>query len=149
LLGAETVSLAGSRVTFLAVPWLVLETTGSAAQTGLVTFAEMAPYVGACALGGPLVDRRGPRWTSIATDVASAGTIALVPVLFRADLLPFGLLVVVMAAAGGLRGLGDTAKRTLFPSAVEASEVDLTRAASIRDGTSRLAEMLAPRWPAS
>lgn len=139
---AEAVSLVGSRITFVAVPWLVLETTGSAAQMGVVAFAEMLPYVAACALGGPLVDRRGTRRTSISCDLASAVTVALVPILSSVDLLPLTVLVGVMAVAGGLRGLGDTAKRTLFPGAVEASQVDLTRAAGIRDGTSRLAEML-------
>lgn len=139
---AEAVSLAGSRVTFVAVPWLVLETTGSAAQTGVVAFAEMVPYVAACALGGPLIDRRGPRRTSIACDLASAVAVVVVPLLHVAGLLPLIVLAGAMAVAGGLRGLGDTAKRTLFPRVVEESEVDLTRAAGIRDGSSRLAEML-------
>ena len=142
LVVAEAVSLAGSRVTFVAVPWLVLETTGSAAQTGVVAFAEMVPYVAACALGGPLIDRRGPRRTSIVSDLASAVAVLVVPLLHSAGMLPLAVLAAAMAVAGGLRGLGDTAKRTLFPRAVEESQVDLTRATGIRDGSTRLAEML-------
>ena len=142
LLAAEAVSLVGSRITLVAVPWLVLETTGSAGQTGVVAFAEMLPYVAACALGGPLIDRHGPRPASLACDLVSAGVVGLVPLLYGADLLPLPALAGVMALAGGLRGLGDTAKRTLFPAAVEASDADLTRATGARDGMSRLAEML-------
>lgn len=142
LLAAEAVSLAGSRVTLVAVPWLVLETTGSAAQTGVVAFAEMLPYVAACALGGPLIDRHGARLASISCDLVSAGVVALVPLLYGADVLPLPVLAGVMALAGGLRGLGDTAKRTLFPAVVEAARVDLTRATGARDGMTRLAEML-------
>ncbi|MGH9211981.1 MAG: MFS transporter [Acidimicrobiales bacterium] len=142
LLVAEAVSLTGTRVSFVAVPWLVLETTGSAARMGIVAFGEMLPYVAACALGGPVADQRGPRRVSIVCDVASAAIVALVPLLATTGHLPFGALVALMVVAGAGRGLGDTAKRPLLPSAVEASGADLTRAAAQRDGVFRLADLL-------
>ena len=74
----------------IALPWLVLVTTGSPALTGLVGFAEMAPYVLAQALGGPLTDRLGARRVSITADLLSAVTIALVPILHATDHLQFG-----------------------------------------------------------
>lgn len=57
LLSAIGISIFGSRMSFLAIPWFVLVTTGSAVQTGVVAFAEMAPYVLVQGLGGPLIDR--------------------------------------------------------------------------------------------
>ncbi|MFC7484426.1 hypothetical protein ACFQX7_36470 [Luedemannella flava] len=45
LLVAETISNLGSRMTMVALPWLVLVTTGSAARTGLVAAVEILPYV--------------------------------------------------------------------------------------------------------
>jgi hypothetical protein len=36
LIAAEVVSSLGSRITFLALPWFVLVTTGSAAKMGIV-----------------------------------------------------------------------------------------------------------------
>ncbi|MDT5024838.1 MAG: hypothetical protein QOE61_1264, partial [Micromonosporaceae bacterium] len=68
LMAAEAISLFGSRMTFVAIPWLVLVTTGSATRTGIVAFAEMLPYVLASAAGGPLVDRLGPRRAAIGMD---------------------------------------------------------------------------------
>ena len=59
LLTADFVSILGTRMSMLALPWFVLVTTGSAAKTGLIAFAEMAPYVCVQGLGGPLVDRYG------------------------------------------------------------------------------------------
>ena len=44
-LTAEAVSLTGTRVSMVAIPWLVLTTSGSATWTGVVAFAEMLPYV--------------------------------------------------------------------------------------------------------
>jgi hypothetical protein len=39
LMGANAVSQIGNMMTLVAVPWFVLETTGSAAQVGLVSAA--------------------------------------------------------------------------------------------------------------
>ena len=43
LIAAEIVSSLGSRITFLALPWFVLVTTGSAARMGIVLAVELAP----------------------------------------------------------------------------------------------------------
>src|SRR5213076_155454 len=56
-LTAEAISLLGTRVSMIAIPWLVLVTTGSATRTGLVSVAELTPLVLFKATGGPLVDR--------------------------------------------------------------------------------------------
>ena len=43
LVTAELVSLTGSAMTFVALPWFVYVTTGSVAKMGWVLAAEMAP----------------------------------------------------------------------------------------------------------
>lgn len=142
ILSAETISRIGTRMSMVALPWFALVLTGSPAQTGLVAFAEMTPYVLACAFGGPLLDRIGVRRASIVADATSAGVVAAIPLLYRNASLGFGTLLVLVALAGLLRGLGDTAKQAVFPQAVAASGVDLTRAASLHDGLSRLAGLV-------
>ncbi|GAB3963511.1 MFS transporter [Plantactinospora veratri] len=142
LLVAEGISLVGSRMSMVALPWFALLVTGSAARTGLVAFAEMLPYVLACALGGPLIDRIGARRTSIVADLGSAVAVAAVPLLHLAGALDFGTLLGLVAAAGLLRGFGDTAKRVVFPDTVAAAEIPMTRATSLHDGLSRLGTLL-------
>jgi MFS family permease len=142
LLTAQGVSLVGSRMSMVALPWFALVTTGSAAKTGVVAFAEMLPYVLACAAGGPALDRAGVRRASITADAASALAVVSIPLLHSAGSLHFGVLVGLVGVAGLLRGFGDTAKRVVFPQAVEASGVSLTRATSIQDGLFRLAGLL-------
>ncbi|GAB3139924.1 hypothetical protein GCM10027290_09930 [Micromonospora sonneratiae] len=142
LLTAEVISLVGSRMSMVALPWFTLATTGSATKTGLVAFAEMLPYVLACALGGPLIDRIGARRMSVVTDAGSGLVLVAVPLLYWADLLAFGALVAVVAGVGLSRGLGDTAKRVVFPLTVTASGMSMTRATSLHDGLSRLASLL-------
>ncbi|MFY1687902.1 MFS transporter [Plantactinospora sp. WMMB782] len=142
LLVAEWISLVGSRMSMVALPWFTLVLTGSAARTGVVAFAEMLPYVLACALGGPLIDRIGARRTSVLADLGSAAALAGVPLLHLADRLSFGALVGLVAVVGLLRGFGDTAKRVVFPETVAAAGLPITRATSIHDGLSRLGTLL-------
>jgi hypothetical protein len=48
---AEAISLTGTRISMIALPWFVLTTTGSETRTGLVALAELAPMVPASARG--------------------------------------------------------------------------------------------------
>ena len=59
-LTADAISLTGTRVSMIALPWFVLVTTGSATKTGMVALAEMLPMVLLKVLGGPVIDRLGP-----------------------------------------------------------------------------------------
>jgi len=138
-LAAETVSLCGTRLSMIAIPWFVLTTTGSAAQTGAVAFAEMAPYVTAKALGGPLIDRLGPRRVSVSADAASAVVVLGIPVLHALDVLTLPLLLVVVAVAGLLRGPSDAAKAAIVPDIVTASGVPMERATGLQGAAERLA----------
>ncbi|GAB2326440.1 MFS transporter [Streptomyces variabilis] len=139
VLAAMIVSLTGTRISVVALPWFVLVTTGSATQTGLVAFCEMAPYVVVKAFTGPLVDRIGPRAVSWTTDLASATAAAAVPLLHALGLLSFPLLLVLVALIGAARGPGDLAKEVMVPEAAERSRVPLERATGLAGVIERLA----------
>ena len=144
LLAAMAVSLAGTRISAIALPWFVLVTTGSPAQTGLVAFCEMAPYVVVKALTGPLTDRVGPRIVSWTADSISAAAAALVPLLHLTGALSFPVLLVLVAVVGAARGPGDLAKEVMIPEAAEHARVPLERATGISGVTERLASTAGP-----
>ncbi|WDV56134.1 MFS transporter [Streptomyces coeruleorubidus] len=139
VLAAMAVSLTGTRISVVALPWFVLVTTGSATQTGLVAFCEMTPYVVVKAFTGPLVDRIGPRAVSWTTDLASATAAAAVPLLHTLDLLSFPLLLVLVALIGAARGPGDLAKEVMVPEAADRGRVPLERATGLSGAIERLA----------
>lgn len=139
VLVSMAVSLTGTRISVVALPWFVLVTTGSATQTGLVAFCEMTPYVVVKAFTGPLVDRIGPRAVSWTTDLASATAAAAVPLLHALDLLSFPLLLVLVALIGAARGPGDLAKEVMVPEAAERGRVPLERATGLSGVIERLA----------
>ncbi len=141
-LTSEAVSLLGTRVSMIAIPWLVLTTTGSATRTGLVAFAEITPMVLLKAFGGPLVDRVGPRRIAITADSMSFLVVGLIPLLHHTGTLSFPVLLGLVAVAGALRGPGDAATTALIPALVERADVPYERATGLASAIERGATMI-------
>jgi MFS family permease len=144
LLAAYGVSLVGSRLSMIALPLFVLATTGSATRTGVVAMVEMAPYVVAQALAGPVTDRLGPRLVSMVSDAASAVVVGLIPVLHAYGALHFGTLLVLVAFAGLVRGPGDGAKFVMAPAAAVHAATPVERVLGLEDGINRAASVIGP-----
>jgi MFS family permease len=138
-LAADLISLCGTRLSMVALPWFVLITTGSATQTGLVAFAEMGPYVAAKALAGPHIDRLGARRICVLADFASTGIVGIIPLLHMAGALRYDILLVLVALAGLLRGPGDGAKAALVPDVVDAAGVATERVTGLQSAVERFA----------
>jgi len=142
LLVTSVVSVAGTRVSAIAIPWFVLTTTGSPTKMGLVLLFEMLPYVVFQALGGPLIDRRGPRRVSIITDATSAVVAALIPILHLTGQLSFPVLLVLVAALGTVRGPGDAAKVALVPQVARESGMSLERVTGLEGTADRTTSII-------
>lgn len=141
-LAAEALSLTGTRISMIALPWFVLTTTGSPTQTGLVALAEMLPLVLLKVLGGPIIDRVGPRRISIGCDVASVVAVGAIPLLHALDLLSFVGFLALVAVAGALRGPGDGAKTAMIPSLVATAGVPMERATGLSATVERGASLI-------
>jgi MFS family permease len=135
------VSGLGTRMTYLALPWFVLTTTGSATKTGLVAFAEMAPLVAVGMLGGPFVDKLGARLVSVTTDLAAAVFLGMVPILHSVHVLSLWLLCALVACAGAARGGGNSARDVLVPGVSEQAGTALERSSGYVDGADRLSSL--------
>jgi MFS family permease len=142
LLAANAISIAGNTLTALAIPWFVLQTTGSVRQTGLVGFFSLLPFVLSAGLGGALVDRLGYRRMSIVADLASGVSVVTIPLLYHTVGLPFAALVALVAAGALLDAPGQTAREAILPQLVEHAGTTIERGASLLDGVSRGARMV-------
>lgn len=129
----------GSKMTFIALPWLVLVATGSPAAMGVVAAAELLPFIVAGAVGAPLVDRYGPRRMLIATDLASTAAVAAIVAGARGGLT---VLVPLVAVLGGLRGIGQNAKAVVLRPVGEAAGADMLRVTSVYYGISRFNDLV-------
>jgi MFS family permease len=93
VLCAELVSLTGSAMTFVALPWFVLITTGSTARMGWVLAAELLP-VGLLGIpAGSLIARLGAKRTMNLADAVRAPLMTGIPILHWTGHLHFGLLL--------------------------------------------------------
>lgn len=144
LLAAMLVAHTGTRVSAVAFPWFVLATTGSATKTGLVAFAELAPYVVSKALTGPWIDRIGGRTVSWTTDLVSAAAAFAIVALHLAGALSLPAFLGLVAVIGAARGPGDNAKEVMIPEAAERCGVPLERATGLSGTVERLASTVGP-----
>lgn len=141
-LTSEAISLTGTRISMVALPWFVLTTTGSPTLTGLAALAETLPLVVLKVLGGPLIDRLGARRVAIACDVGSVAAVGMVPLLHATAGLSFAVLLLLVTLAGALRGPGDAAKHALVPDLVRHAGVPMERATGLASVVERTASML-------
>jgi MFS family permease len=134
---AYGISQLGTSMSALAIPWLVLVTTGSAAKTGLVGFAEMMPYVIFQATAGPFVDRVGLRRSCVSANAVAAVLVCAIPGLYALGSLSLGLLIGLVAVAGATRGAADAAASPLVPRSAALGEVPNERAAGMNSVAQR------------
>ncbi len=130
LLAANSISMVGNVLAMVAIPWFVLETSGSAAKTGVVGFFTILPVVLAGLLGGALIDRLGYRRTSILADLASGASVALIPLLHATRGLQFWQLVVLVFLGALLDAPGGTARSALIPDLAARAGMPIERATS-------------------
>ena len=131
LAAANGISQLGNTLTFLAVPWFVLQTTGSASRTGLAsaTFA-LAAIVSGLTIGN-LIDRVGYRRMSILADALSGISVALIPTLYLLDWLTFWQVLVLIFLGAYFDTPARTARGALTPALAVLSRMPLERANSI------------------
>ena len=144
LLSANAVSITGNAMASVAIPWFVLQTTGSAAKTGL-TFAVIGlSNVLAAFLGGPVVDRLGYKRSSVITDIGSGVTVALVPLLYSTVGLEFWLLLVLVFLGSFIDMPGATARQSMLPSLADGARMPRERANSAYVAVWRVSDFLGP-----
>ncbi len=121
------VSIFGNQLTALAVPWFVLETTGSASKTAITAAVTIIPTIIASFFGGALVDRVSYRAMSVISDLLSALTVAAVPILYLTVGLNFPTLLVLMFLGSLLDAPGGTARTAMVPPISRLTGIPLER----------------------
>jgi MFS family permease len=139
---ANAISLVGNVFTLIAIPWFVLQTTGSATKTGIAGFFNILPVVLAGFLGGTIVDRLGYKRTSIISDLASGVTTALVPILYFTVGLQFWQLMMIVFLGALLDTPGNTARDALLPELAEQAGMPIERVTSLTHVIERSARMI-------
>lgn len=144
LLTGEAVSSLGSQMTFLALPWFVLVTTGSAARMGVVLAAELAPVALLGIPSGGVIARYGARRTMMVADLCRAPVLAAVPFLHSLGMLDFWVLIVLVALVGVFIAPSFAAQRLVLPELVGEDETVVAQANAVFEGVLRATGLLGP-----
>jgi predicted MFS family arabinose efflux permease len=144
LLAAEVISTTGSQMTWLALPWFVLVTTGSATKTSLVIAAELGGLALLGLPGGKLLGRLGARRTMIFCDSARAPVMLVIPVLHWSGGLSFALLLLVAFALGALSAPYFSAQKVIVPELLGEGEQEVTDANALFQAANRTTILAGP-----
>ena len=144
LVAAELISVLGTRMTYLALPWFVLVTTGSPGKMSLVLAAEIAPMAVLGIPSGALVQRIGARSTMLLADFARAPILASIPLLHGAGLLSFPLLLGLVALLGCFMPPYYASQRTILPELVGEDERLMSQGNSLIEGGAAFSALIGP-----
>jgi MFS family permease len=142
LLIATIVSLIGSQMTLIALPWFVLSTTGSASKAGLVGFATFLPGLVVGLFGGVLVDRLGFKQVSVAADLVSGLAIVAIPLLYDTIGLSFWQLLILVFVGSLLKVPSLTSHRSMVPELAAHAGRPLERVNALFESSQNLALLL-------
>jgi MFS family permease len=144
LLAREVISVTGSQMTWLALPWFVLTTSGSPGRMALVLAVESASLGLFGFLGGNAAARLGPRRTMLVADGVRGTLVASIPLLHAVDVLSFALLLVLAAAIAAVRAPSMAAKMSILADVVGEDERVLTEANALMQTASRVSMVVGP-----
>ena len=124
----------GNGIVMIAVPWLVLDRTGSPAAAGLLGALVSLPGIVVSPFIGTLIDRIGRRKVSIYADVLSAVSVLLFVVVDRVGSLTYAWIAALAVLGAVFDPAGHTARKALIPNAANASSIKLETANSRHEG---------------
>lgn len=111
----------------IAIPWLVLQRTGSVTAAGLTAALSSLPGIVGAPLAGWAVDHFGRRVVSIVSDILSAISVAAIPLVALFTDLTFAWILVLAMLGAFFDPAGYTARKALIPDVAAASGVAVPR----------------------
>lgn len=141
---SHVLSLLGNGIASVALPLIVLQTTGSPLGMSALATATAVPSVVVGLLSGVIIDRINRRTASVISDVISAVAIAALPLvdlLWGLDLVWF-ILLGILGAFGDVPGM--TAREVLAPMVARHTGLDLRRVVGVRQTLTSIALVIGP-----
>ena len=137
-----SISLTGDQFYLVALPWVILQLTGSAVAMGSILMLAAVPRAVLMLLGGALSDRFSPRKIMMCTASARTLFVAAIGILLWAHQLHIWHLYLLAFAFGTADAFGAPAASTFLPSLVKKEQ--LLAANSVFQSTAQVTMIAAP-----
>lgn len=137
-------SLLGNSVAGVILPLILLATTGDALAAGSLSLICAVPQFVIGLVGGTIVDRLNRRNVSIFSDILSALSVALLPVVDMVWGLSFGWFVALglLGAVGDIPGM--TARNALLPEVCRYDHRDMQKFMGLAQSMNSLTVIVGP-----
>jgi MFS family permease len=124
LFASQIVSLFGTMITYVALPYQMYRLTGSSLAVGLLGVAELVPLLVTAFLGGALADSVDRRRLAVVTEIGLAiGSATLAIVAALPGVASPWILYAVSAAMSACTGLQRPSMESLLPRIVERDDL--------------------------
>ncbi len=137
-----TISLLGDQFYLVALPWLVLQQTGSAVAMGAIMMAGAIPRALLMLVGGAVSDRMSARKIMMATAAARTICVAVIGVLVWLRILRTWELYALAVAFGVADAFAVPAQTAYMPSLVKREQ--LVAASSVSRTTAQMTTIVGP-----
>jgi MFS family permease len=138
----NTVSGCGDQFFLVALPWLILQLTGSGAVLGGVMMVQAIPRAALMLIGGAVTDRVSPRKIMILTAASRTLLVAILAALVWTHHVDVWQLYVLSFFFGVADAFAAPAAQTLLPSLVGPAQLPAANALS--QGTQQVAMLTVP-----
>src|SRR3569833_2661571 len=144
LLTAELVSLTGSSMTFVALPWFVLATSGSTAMMGWALAAEMQPIAIFGIPAGTVISKLGAKRTMLISDAASGPLLLVIPILHLSGHLSFVALLATTFAIGVFAAPYFASSRLVVPEVAGEDEQAVASVNAVLSAANQITQLAGP-----
>lgn len=125
--------IAGASMVFIALPWLALEITGSAASAGTLIAISSIPGLFIFPILGTIIDRIGRRLSAGASEFLAAIAILAIPLVNLLFGMTFFWLVALALLKSVVSPASTTARKSIIPDVAKPAGLSLERANSIHE----------------
>ena len=135
---------AGNSAVHIAIPWLVLEITGSSANAGVVLGISGFSVIFTAPIIGGLIAILGPRPVSIWADIISAASVVLFPIVGTLFGLNLASLLIIAIAGALFDPAGATARKSLIQAVAERDGLSLTKFNGTYEAAATIGTVIGP-----
>ena len=135
---------AGNSAVHIAIPWLVLETTGSSANAGIVLGISGFSVIFTAPLIGGMIAVLGARPVSIWADIISAGSVVLFPIVGTLFGLNLASLLIIAIIGAMFDPAGATARKSLIQAVAERDGHSLIKFNGTYEAAATIGTVLGP-----
>ncbi|PWT89830.1 MAG: hypothetical protein C5B54_08275 [Acidobacteria bacterium] len=137
-----TISLLGDQFYIVALPWLILQQTGSAVAMGTVMMAGSIPRALLMLMGGVVSDRMSARKIMMTTATARTICVAVIGILIWFHILHLWEIYILSVAFGIADAFAAPAQTAYLPSLLKPEQ--LVAASSVGQSTAQLTTIAGP-----